>query len=250
MRTHHGLRPGAAPAKDAGLALHLPAWRTSPWAWSWASWRTASTSGPRPGGPDFEGAPHGPARRWPGSRRIPRPRPARGGLAGQHGHLRRRQGEELDALYDRMLALRHRQAVNAGFQRYTELRFQQFGRFDYTPQDCLDLHQALAATAMPLARRVNALRERGLGLDAGRATPLGPGLGRLVPGPAAAAGGDAPGRWPRVWPASTRVRCPQDPAHFPAAARTRATWTWRTGPASAWPASAPISTAADPASST
>jgi oligoendopeptidase F len=73
--------------------------------------------------------------------------------------------DQLDAIYDQMISLRHRQAVNAGFHRYTEFRFQQFGRFDYAPQDCLDLHEALAATAAPLARRVNALRARGLGLS-------------------------------------------------------------------------------------
>lgn len=77
----------------------------------------------------------------------------------------------LDGLYDEMLALRQRQALNAGFSRYTELRFQDFGRFDYTPQDCLALHEAVAATAVPLARRVSALRERGLGLEPGGLRP-------------------------------------------------------------------------------
>ena len=72
--------------------------------------------------------------------------------------------EEFDRIYDQMVDLRHRQALNAGFGSYTEFRFEQFGRFDYTPQDCLGLHAALAATAVPLARRINALRARGLGM--------------------------------------------------------------------------------------
>ncbi|HXB98665.1 MAG TPA: M3 family metallopeptidase, partial [bacterium] len=120
--------------------------------------------------------------------------------------------ETLDALYDQMLALRHRQALNAGFERYTELRFQQFCRFDYTPQDCLALHEALAATAVPLSRRVYALRARGLGLAPGELRPWDlevDGLSQTAPKRRP----DAPGLAEGVARIYARS-CPQTLGHF------------------------------------
>ena len=51
--------------------------------------------------------------------------------------------EELDDLFDELLAIRHEIALNAGFDNYRDYKFQSLGRFDYTAQDCFDFHESI-----------------------------------------------------------------------------------------------------------
>lgn len=58
--------------------------------------------------------------------------------------------DQLNDLYDEMLEVRTRIAKNAGFSNYRDYAFVQKGRFDYTPDDCLKMHDAIAETLVPL----------------------------------------------------------------------------------------------------
>ena len=56
-------------------------------------------------------------------------------------------------------------ATNAGFKNYTEFRFAQLGRFDYTPQDCKRYQEAVDKVVVPALRELRETRRRRLGLE-------------------------------------------------------------------------------------
>ena len=86
--------------------------------------------------------------------------------------------EELDTLFDKLLALRHKVAQNAGFDNYRDYKFRALGRFDYTPEDCFAFHNAVREHILPLNIMLSEHRRKRLGLDKmrpwdGSAEPVG-----------------------------------------------------------------------------
>jgi oligoendopeptidase F len=73
--------------------------------------------------------------------------------------------KELDDLFDRLVALRHQVAVNAGFENFRDYMFAAMGRFDYTPDDCFAFHHAIAEEVMPLVKAFAEKRKTELGHD-------------------------------------------------------------------------------------
>lgn len=73
--------------------------------------------------------------------------------------------EVLDELYDRVIALRARIAENAGFDNYRDYMFRKLARFDYTPEDCFQYHDAVEKHIVPLVRQIDAERKEKLGVD-------------------------------------------------------------------------------------
>lgn len=73
--------------------------------------------------------------------------------------------EALDNLFNELIALRHRIALNAGFQNYRDYMFAALGRFDYTPQDCFDFHNAIAEEIVPLTNAILEKRKTALGYE-------------------------------------------------------------------------------------
>ena len=73
--------------------------------------------------------------------------------------------EAIDDLWIRLLNLRLTLAHNAGQPDYRAYRWQQLSRFDYTPQDCSEFHQAIETVVVPAARRILEKRRRRLGLS-------------------------------------------------------------------------------------
>jgi len=71
----------------------------------------------------------------------------------------------IDAIFDRMVGLRHKAATNAGFGSFTNYMFAAKHRFDYTPQMCADFHDGVEKEIMPLCARLDAMRKRALGID-------------------------------------------------------------------------------------
>lgn len=70
----------------------------------------------------------------------------------------------LDALWQKMLALRLKQAENAGFPSFTEYRWQELLRYDYTPQDCARFRTAIQKVVVPAAARRYETRRQRLGV--------------------------------------------------------------------------------------
>jgi oligoendopeptidase F len=77
--------------------------------------------------------------------------------------------ETLDKLFDHLRKLRHKVALNAGFENFRDYMFQALGRFDYTPQDCYAFHEAIEREIVPILRE--RAEERKKALDVGTLRP-------------------------------------------------------------------------------
>ena len=64
------------------------------------------------------------------------------------------QREALNKLYADMLVLRQQVAQNADLPDFRAYTFRKYGRFDYTPDDCLTFHQAIETAVGPAASRI------------------------------------------------------------------------------------------------
>lgn len=73
--------------------------------------------------------------------------------------------EKLDELFNELLKLRHKVALNAGFENFRDYMFQALGRFDYTPQDCYKFHEAIEKEIVPILRDQAKIRREALGLE-------------------------------------------------------------------------------------
>ena len=77
---------------------------------------------------------------------------------------RRLQDEKaLDDLYDELILLRQKIASNAGFDNYRDYMFAALGRFDYTPKDCFNFHDAIAQEIVPIINSFEQRRKEKLG---------------------------------------------------------------------------------------
>lgn len=78
---------------------------------------------------------------------------------------RRLQDKEvLNTLFTGLIDLRHRVSVNAGFANFRDYMFKSLGRFDYTPQDCFDFHEAIAREVVPILDVLSRERKAALGV--------------------------------------------------------------------------------------
>jgi oligoendopeptidase F len=86
--------------------------------------------------------------------------------------------DKLNELFDKLLALRHQVAKNAGYDNYRDYKFRELGRFDYTIEDCFAFHEAVREHILPLQAMLVEYRRRKLGIDVmrpwdGDAEPVG-----------------------------------------------------------------------------
>ena len=78
--------------------------------------------------------------------------------------IRRLQDEKvLDELFDELIALRQKIAKNADFDNYRDYMFAAMGRFDYTPKDCFNFHDAIAQEIVPIINSFEQTRKDKLG---------------------------------------------------------------------------------------
>ena len=73
--------------------------------------------------------------------------------------------EKLDELFDQLITLRHKVAANTGFANYRDYKFKAMGRFDYTAQDCFDMHNSIEHEVVPLLNELAAKRKSLLKVD-------------------------------------------------------------------------------------
>ncbi len=78
---------------------------------------------------------------------------------------RHQDHERLSEIFDEMIALRHKVAVNAGFDNYRDYMFTAKHRFDYTPADCEAFHEAAEKVCVPLLQKLDRERAGELGVD-------------------------------------------------------------------------------------
>ncbi len=75
---------------------------------------------------------------------------------------RLRDRDRIEDIYDKMLALRQKVAVNAGFPDFRAYAFKARRRFDYGVKECNDFAAGVEAHIVPALRRLNAQRQESL----------------------------------------------------------------------------------------
>jgi len=74
--------------------------------------------------------------------------------------------EKLDDLLNTLVGLRNKVGINAGFANYRDYMFAAMGRFDYTPQDCFNFHEAVKEAVVPLLNDMAFARKDALTIEA------------------------------------------------------------------------------------
>jgi oligoendopeptidase F len=73
--------------------------------------------------------------------------------------------EEISIIFEEMIKLRNQIAINSGFSGFQEYMFAAMHRFDYSIDDCLEFHESIEFSCMPLKHQMNDLRKDKLELD-------------------------------------------------------------------------------------
>jgi oligoendopeptidase F len=71
--------------------------------------------------------------------------------------------DPLNELFNTLVKLRHKVALNAGFSNYRDYKFVELGRFDYTVKDCYDFHESIATEVLALANQIDLNKKEALG---------------------------------------------------------------------------------------
>ncbi|HZI23510.1 MAG TPA: M3 family oligoendopeptidase [Chryseolinea sp.] len=74
--------------------------------------------------------------------------------------------EALDNLFSVLIDLRHKVSVNAGFINFRDYMFKALGRFDYSPQDCFNFHDAIQHEVVPILDEFSKDRKKALAVSA------------------------------------------------------------------------------------
>ncbi len=72
---------------------------------------------------------------------------------------------ELDQLFNSLIGLRTQLAKNSGFGNFRDYMFVEMCRFDYSPQDCFDFHDAIASEVVPILNDLAKERRASLNLE-------------------------------------------------------------------------------------
>ena len=70
----------------------------------------------------------------------------------------------LNDLFNTLRGLRHQVAQNANFDNFRDYMFAALGRFDYTPKDCFQFHEAIEKTVVPVLAKHADARKKALAL--------------------------------------------------------------------------------------
>jgi oligoendopeptidase F len=73
--------------------------------------------------------------------------------------------DRINALWQKFLALRMQIAKNAEKKDYRDYKWQQYYRFDYTPQDCMNFHKAIEEVVVPAVSKLLKQQKDLLGVD-------------------------------------------------------------------------------------
>jgi len=73
--------------------------------------------------------------------------------------------DPLNKLYNSLIEKRHQLALNAGFANYRDYKFVEMGRFDYTPENCYQFHEATRLHVLPLVDEIFERHKQKLGLE-------------------------------------------------------------------------------------
>src|SRR5438552_2677775 len=83
----------------------------------------------------------------------------------QISERRLKDKEELNKLFTSLVQRRNQVALNADFPTYSEYRFKELGRFDYTREDSFQFHEAVKQHVMPLVNEIYEKKKKKLNVD-------------------------------------------------------------------------------------
>ncbi len=72
---------------------------------------------------------------------------------------------QFDALFNKLIQLRHQVSTNADFPNFRDYMFKAMGRFDYSPQDCFDFHDSVATAVVPILDELVLERKKNMGIE-------------------------------------------------------------------------------------
>lgn len=81
--------------------------------------------------------------------------------------------ERLSEIYDELIVIRHRIAVNSGFDDYRPYIFQAKHRYDYSIEDCLEFHDSIEQICVPMMHDFQERRRDALGVETLRPWDVG-----------------------------------------------------------------------------
>lgn len=73
--------------------------------------------------------------------------------------------KKLDVVFDRMIELRHKIALNTDYKNFRDYQHDDLKRFDYSVQDILTFHDAIEKHVLPLERKISEKHRKELGLE-------------------------------------------------------------------------------------
>ncbi len=73
--------------------------------------------------------------------------------------------DKCEEIFEQLIELRQKIARNAGFKNYLQYVFRQKCRFDYTPENCVQFHDAVEKEIIPAVREIHDERKRQLQLE-------------------------------------------------------------------------------------
>jgi len=73
--------------------------------------------------------------------------------------------DKLNDLFNKLKELRHQVAINADFENFRDYMFAAMGRFDYSPDDCYQFHNAIEKNVVPVLKEQALKRKNELQLE-------------------------------------------------------------------------------------
>ncbi len=74
--------------------------------------------------------------------------------------------DDLNKLFNQLIEKRDQVAKNANFENFRDYSFASLGRFDYSPADCFEFHEAVAETVVPILNDLATKRKAALKVEA------------------------------------------------------------------------------------
>ena len=76
-----------------------------------------------------------------------------------------KEEDKFNNLLSKLIEKRHKVARNTGYNNFTDYKYIQMGRFDYSQKDCSDFHNSIANEVLPIISEIQQNRKEKLGYE-------------------------------------------------------------------------------------
>ncbi len=81
------------------------------------------------------------------------------------GERRLKDKDQIDQIFSDMIKMRHKMALNSGFNNFTEYMFMKLKRFDYSIKDCAEFHESIKEELLPIINELSLKRKEALNIS-------------------------------------------------------------------------------------